>query len=70
MRGSSRIELKVNGGLHSVAPGLAHDDREIKYDLTPLVDGADRFTLIFWVDNSSQKPILGLDHWGVRGEVR
>jgi hypothetical protein len=67
---STRIEVKVGGAVHPVADGTSHDDRELVHDLTPLVAGSERFTLVFWAQNATQKPILCLDHWGVRGEVK
>ena len=71
MHGSqTRVELKVNATVHPVADGLPHDDRERVYELTPLVRGSDQFTLIFWVENSTQKTVLALDHWEVSGEVQ
>ncbi len=71
LRGTAtRIEVKVGGNLRNFADGVPLDQREIPHDLTPLVGGSDRFTLIFWAHNSSDRPLLCLDHFGVRGEVR
>jgi hypothetical protein len=71
LRGSqTRVELKVNGTVHQVADRIPHDDKNRDHDLTPLVRGSQQFTLIFWAQNTSQKPVLCLDHWGVSGEVK
>lgn len=69
-RGSrTRIEVKVDGVVHRVAEGILLDDRNLTHDLTPLVAGADRFTLTFSAQNSTSNSMLCLDNWGIRGLV-
>jgi hypothetical protein len=71
LRGTGvRIAVKVDGRSSPVAEGIALDNRDLTHDLTPLVAGKRRFTLIFWAQNASDKAMLCLDNFGVRGEVR
>ncbi len=71
LRGTAvRIELKAGGRSSPVAAGAALDNRDITHDLTALVAGKDRFTITLWAQNSTDKAMLCLDNFGVRGEVR
>jgi len=71
LRGTAvRIEVKAGGRSSPVGTGVALDNRDLTHDLTPLVAGKDRFTLTFWAQNASDKAMLCLDNFGVRGEVR
>jgi hypothetical protein len=69
-RGSdTRITVRANGIVYPIAEGIALDDRDLVLDLTPILAGAERFTVIFWAQNNTSNPILCLDNWGIRGEV-
>jgi hypothetical protein len=68
-RGLSTIEVKVRGAVHQIGGGSRLDDRERVYDLTPMVGGAERFTITFASRNSTDAPVLCLDHWALRGAV-
>lgn len=71
LRGTAvRIELKAGGRSTPVATGATLDNRDLTHDLTPLVAGKDSFTITFWAQNSTDKAMLCLDNFGVRGEVR
>ncbi len=62
---SSRIEVKTDDGLHLFAENAHYSDLQHTYDLTPLIDGTERFTLIFWANNRGSRPLLCLDNWGI-----
>ncbi len=71
LRGTStKVEVMVGDRLRPILEGVALDRLGDVHDLTPIVGGTNRFTLIFWAQNNSDQSIVGLDHLGVSGEVR
>jgi hypothetical protein len=63
---SNRIEVEVGGTVQVFAEDEAFTDIQHTHDLTPLVRGAQRFTLIFWAKNRGGRPLLCLDNWGLQ----
>jgi hypothetical protein len=65
----SSIEVKVRGKMQTIGDGSRLDDRDRIYDLTPIVSGADRFTVTFSSRNATDGAVLCLDHWSVQGHI-
>ena len=65
----SSIEVKVRGKVQTIGDGSRLDDRDRIYDLTPIVSGADRFTVTFSSRNATDGAVLCLDHWSVQGHI-
>ncbi|MGD8395237.1 MAG: DUF4838 domain-containing protein [Candidatus Eiseniibacteriota bacterium] len=70
-RGSStRIEVRAGDRTSVFAENVVFDDPQLEHDLTDLVRGTSRFTLVFRATNRGDRPQLCLDQWGIRIETR
>jgi len=68
--GHNRVEVSLDQGQSWTA---AYEDVHMhggmaEYDLTEHITGANQFLLKFWIQNTD-KEIVGMDHWGIKGRV-